>query len=39
MLDDENAVVFGAALESFNQICPENFELIHKRFHKITAML
>ena len=39
LLNDNSTVVLGAAVATFNRICPNRFDLIHKHIRKLCKML
>jgi len=39
LIGDKSTLVFGSAIASFNEICPEQLELIHPHFRKLCTRL
>ncbi|TPX36641.1 hypothetical protein SmJEL517_g01328 [Synchytrium microbalum] len=39
LLTDSSTVVLGSVLSSFNQVCPERLDLLHKHFRKLCRLL
>nr|KAJ3420623.1 AP-3 complex subunit beta-1 [Polyrhizophydium stewartii] len=39
LLNDKSTVVLGTAVSTFNRVCPERFDLVHKHFHKLCRLL
>ncbi len=39
LLRDSSTMVLGSAIASFNEICPQSYELIHRNFRKICHLL
>src|SRR3989338_5367420 len=39
LLCDQSTLVLGSAVAAFNEVCPNNFELIHKNFRKFCNLL
>eukprot|EP01027_Heterolobosea_sp_BB2_P001444 GEZU01002190.1.p1 GENE.GEZU01002190.1~~GEZU01002190.1.p1 ORF type:complete len:432 (-),score=117.87 GEZU01002190.1:58-1221(-) len=39
LLEDHNTLVLGSAIFAFNEICPDNWELIHPHYRKLCRLL
>eukprot|EP00698_Gefionella_okellyi_P003107 TRINITY_DN12904_c0_g1_i1.p1 TRINITY_DN12904_c0_g1~~TRINITY_DN12904_c0_g1_i1.p1 ORF type:complete len:1021 (-),score=279.54 TRINITY_DN12904_c0_g1_i1:233-2959(-) len=39
LLKDNSTMVLGSALAAFNEVCPDNFEMIHQYFRKLCHLL
>lgn len=39
LLSDTNTMVLGAAVFAFNEVCPNNWELIHPNYRKLCKYL
>ena len=39
LLEDSSTMVLGSALSAFNEICPQNYDLIHKCYRKLCHLI